>query len=290
MSDYVSDQLTHFAGASLGDDAARYSLLATILRSGTLLDGRYLNAKRRPIFYFAIKDADGTSTRVDYFPEPYFELDRSASVAFDEWVRPEMVCFCDIPLKPDYLEIHTSKYGRFGVAFNRSFAVAHGASPVTYIANAAKTTARALSGGEYASIFTKAEGQSLFTTSARRDEYIGQLRERHYQLVIERKEAAEAAAERYKRGEIDVNTMYKLVVESLDYAVASWAYLFGLHKRFDSALPQNHPDNYYMEREWRVLGTVTFQLDDVAVVIVPKEFASRVQADFPALAGKVLEL
>jgi Putative abortive phage resistance protein AbiGi, antitoxin len=290
MSEYVSDLLTHFAGASLPDDEARYNLLATILNSGKLLDGRFLNRRRLPIFHFDVREKDGSFTRIDYFPEPYFELDFSAPATSDEAVRPEMVCLCDIPLEPAYLRIHTSKYGQFGVALDRSFLVERGAAPVQYIPISAKTVVRAKRDGKFSGIFDKAAGQSLFTLGTPRGAYIGKLRERHLQLVIERKEAAEREHDRYKNGEIDRQTYYRNVVEALDYAVGSWAYLFGLHKRFDAQLPKNHRDSYYMEREWRVLGTVSFSLEDVARIIVPQAYASRLRTEFPLLASKVLEL
>ena len=62
MQEYVSDKLTHFAGRSQPDNAARYDLLALIIRSGTLLDARYIQATKSPLFYFDIREKDGSFT------------------------------------------------------------------------------------------------------------------------------------------------------------------------------------------------------------------------------------
>ena len=46
-------------------------------------------------------------------------------------LAPEIVCFCDIPF--DELGIHCTKYGRFGLAFDKSFMVGQGAASVMYL-------------------------------------------------------------------------------------------------------------------------------------------------------------
>lgn len=290
MQQYISDKLTHFAGRSQPDDEARYELLSDIIRSGTLLDGRYLNASKTPLFYFDIKGKDGQFTREDYFPEPYFETSSTAGVTKHETVRPEMVCFCDIPLTVEQLRIHTSKYGRFGLAFERAFGVNRGASPVFYVARSANTVLRLRSEGAFPDIFKKAEEKSLFTSGEQRGVYFERLTARHFDVINHRKEQAEARTARYQRGMSNVTDTYRDVVEAVDYPLATFAYIFGYLKFFDPELSDDDPDNYYMEREWRVLGKVLFTEADVAHVIVPAHFVARVEADFPSLSGKVIGL
>jgi len=290
MQKYVSDKLTHFAGRSKPDDEARYELLAYIIQSGTLLDGRYLDAPKTPLFYFDIKEKTGGWTREDYFPEPYFETSRSAAVTKHETVRPEMVCFCDIPLTLEQLQIHTSKYERFGLSFERAFAVRRGASPVFYVAASANTVPQLRSDGDVPDLFRKAEEKSLFTSGEQRGAYFERLTRRHFDIINQRKEQAEARTAGYKRGVSNVTETYRDVVEAVDYPLATFAYIFGYLKFFDPALSDDDPDNYYMEREWRVLGKVSFSEADIAHVIVPAAFAARVQSDFPALAERVIGL
>lgn len=290
MQQYVSDKLTHFAGRSKPDDEARYGLLAHIIRSGTLLDGRYLSASRTPLFYFDIKEKDGSFTREDYFPEPYLETSSSAAVTKHETVRGEMVCFCDIPLTVEQLEIHTSKYGRFGLSFERAFAVKRGASPVFYVAASANTVLRLRSDGDFPDIFRNSEEKSLFTSGEERGAYFDRLTSRHFDIINQRKDEAEARTAGYKRGVSDVTNTYRDVVEAVDYPLATFAYIFGYLKFFDPSLRDNDPANYYMEREWRVLGKVSFCEQDIARVIVPTTFVARVESDFPALIGRVIGL
>jgi hypothetical protein len=64
-------------------------------------------------------------------------------------------------------------------------------------------------------------------------------------------------------------------------------YVFGFVKGFDSTLAEDDPNNYYMEREWRVIGNIKFALTDIERVIFPRDYASRFRKDFPDYAGEV---
>jgi hypothetical protein len=55
--------------------------------------------------------------------------------------------------------------------------------------------------------------------------------------------------------------------------------VFAFVKCFDETRADDDNENYYMEREWRVLGDVAFSLEDVSRVILPEEFAKRCRAD-----------
>lgn len=37
-------------------------------------------------------------------------------------------------------------------------------------------------------------------------------------------------------------------------------------KLFDATLPDDHPDNYYMEREWRSLDNICFSVEDIRTI------------------------
>jgi hypothetical protein len=58
-------------------------------------------------------------------------------------------------------------------------------------------------------------------------------------------------------------------------------YVFGFIKFFDDAAGEEDPNNFYMEREWRVLGNVPFELSDVYRVILPERYAERFREDLP---------
>ena len=63
--------------------------------------------------------------------------------------------------------------------------------------------------------------------------------------------------------------------------------LLGFVKCFDSSLPDDDPNNYYMEREWRVAGNVSFTLKDIHRVIFPRAYAERFRIDVPEYVGQI---
>ncbi len=58
-------------------------------------------------------------------------------------------------------------------------------------------------------------------------------------------------------------------------------------KPFDSQLVEDDKANYYMEREWRVIGGFRFQVDDVARVIMPREYARKFREALPEYIGQI---
>jgi len=164
-----------------------------------------------------------------------------------ELVCPEMVCFCDIPSGD--LGIHMEKYGQFGIAFTKEFLVERGANPVFYME------------------------QNAFLTDHR---YANGKPERH----TRRGEFFAKAAEDWKKGANngDRRNILKNAV--------NW-YFFPYIKLFGSSLDDNHEKNFYMEREWRLLGNVCFQLDDIVRVIMPCEHARAFRNAVPAYSGSL---
>ena len=65
-----------------------------------------------------------------------------------------------------------------------------------------------------------------------------------------------------------------------------WLFLAKL-KFFDPTKDEDHEENFYMEREWRVLGTVAFSLEEVARIILPPSFAKRFRTDVPEYWGQL---
>jgi hypothetical protein len=63
-------------------------------------------------------------------------------------------------------------------------------------------------------------------------------------------------------------------------------YVFNFFKFFDDGLEEDDAANYYMEREWRAAGSVSFALSDVARIIFPASFAQRFRADVPDYFGQ----
>ena len=61
------------------------------------------------------------------------------------------------------------------------------------------------------------------------------------------------------------------------------SYLFAYIKFFDPELPDEHPDNYYMEREWRALGPVAFSIADIRRILIP----ARVRVAAPERSSRI---
>jgi hypothetical protein len=64
-------------------------------------------------------------------------------------------------------------------------------------------------------------------------------------------------------------------------------YVFSFMKYFDANTSDDDPKNVYMEREWRVVGDVGFDLNDVYRVILPRSYAERFRRDLPEYTGQV---
>jgi hypothetical protein len=58
-------------------------------------------------------------------------------------------------------------------------------------------------------------------------------------------------------------------------------------KPFDETKPEEDPDNYYMEREWRTRISIQFTLHDVNRVIIPEECKGRLRQDVGSYMGQI---
>ena len=72
----------------------------------------------------------------------------------------------------------------------------------------------------------------------------------------------------------------------LQHIINSNAYV----KLFNPTLEDNDPSNYYMEREWRSLQNVTFTVDDIKSIYLPRNIELRniFIKKFPNLEEKII--
>ena len=63
--------------------------------------------------------------------------------------------------------------------------------------------------------------------------------------------------------------------------------VFAHLKSFDGLLPDDHIDNFYMEREWRKMNGLAFRLENVKRIIVPVDFESRLRREFSQYTGLI---
>lgn len=80
----------------------------------------------------------------------------------------------------------------------------------------------------------------------------------------------------------------KMVGDKRNYSMlVAWSTQNSYIKVFDETLANNDPDNYYMEREWRVIKSVAFGLNDIQKIYLPSEqYVEKFQDVFPSFSGE----
>ena len=63
--------------------------------------------------------------------------------------------------------------------------------------------------------------------------------------------------------------------------------LFSFCKPFDEATSDVDPQNYYMEREWRVHGNVHFDVTNVYRIIIPQKYSTQIRQDVTEYCGQL---
>lgn len=262
---YISNELTHFVGARLPEQEDQYSLLLTILRSGLLkVPGKS--------DYVESSDASGpvvtrTSTT---------SVAHGKKLSSNDKYRASIVCFADIPI--DDLHLHITKYSKFGLAFTRRFLLGKGANPVFYIAQQSSTDVRnplANDPDNYRDLVElakKSRNTGHWENFTRADLF--DIAEVPLADVVNRVFADPPPPPPL----FSANSVIRQFVST---------HLFQFMKFFDAELSDDDPSNFYMEREWRVVGPVKFAIADVERVLIPRAFARRLREDIPSYFGQV---
>ena len=87
-----------------------------------------------------------------------------------------------------------------------------------------------------------------------------------------------ARADAQRRGDDEMLALARF----LDMEVLSFL------KFFEYPLDDEDPENYYMEREWRLHGELRFDVHDVRRVFFPEAYAQRFRKEMPEYAGQVV--
>lgn len=248
---YISKELTHFVGRKLPEEV-QYLKLVEILKSRWLT-----HPPHNP-------NISGN-----------LQVNTKARISANEMYVPQVICFCDIPV--DDLSIHINKYSRFGISFPKSFLVQRGANPVFYIA---KNSVVPILSNSFKNLkYSNATDiESLFDTVSRAEHFDRIMKEYHdlfnlFEELIQQRQSTPGVSGDLKR-------LFDLQ-RFLD------RHIFSFLKVFDDAKSDESEENFYMEREWRMLGNLRFGLDDVYRIIVPKEYASRLREDVPKYVGQI---
>jgi hypothetical protein len=167
----------------------------------------------------------------------------------NEMVVPEMVCFCDIPSQD--FAIHQKKYSKFGISFLKSSLVAKGVRPVFYIPkNAMKS------------------GDTTWKL------YIDNVLRRHMGKSLEIRTLLETC-------QSELLDSFKGLLNFVDWEI------LGFMKFYEEGLADDEPKNFYMEREWRKLGSLKFEISDVCRIILPAQCSAQFRQDVPGYTGQI---
>ncbi|MBC8484459.1 MAG: hypothetical protein H8D45_00245 [Bacteroidetes bacterium] len=176
------------------------------------------------------------------------EINYNAKISQDKMYIPQMVCFCDIPFKE--LKFHIKKYSRFGIAFYKDFIVRKGGTPVYYL---------------------PLRAQASYSNNIKKGE-----------LFDKELESLNCFLSETANKKQELKDGIKHIQENfLAYHIFSYV------KFFDHELPDGDSENYYFEREWRLLGNLDFNIGDIATILIPKNYKKRLEIDFPEYNGKV---
>lgn len=247
---YVSKELTHFVGRGW-EPEVQYQLLLTILRTGELRSDPNRTPGSPAVAWITLNGSFSERTMF-HFPG---------------------VCFCDIPVAD--LPVHMEKYSSFGIAFSKAFLVKRGTSPVFYIAKDSEIDP---SGNVDAGI------RQSSVTPYTRAVFFKEMLESFHGSSIDLLRAVSTVADSDGSKARELAEIGKRLAQLKSYLDK---YVFSYCVPFDSALDESHGEQFYMEREWRVLGDVRFSLADVERVIVPRSYGTRFRVDFPDYGGQV---
>jgi len=191
-----------------------------------------------------------------------YKINWEMSLENEDLIVPTVTCYADIPFGS--LGVHVKKYRGFGLSFARDLLIQYGARPVMYVP-------------------TRHDNwRSIHGTTLLRDlEAVYKGFNDHVVPKISTR---------------DISTRYLgskpgNEAEAIDAMLSVFAKEFlALLKPFSSHLGQDHPENFYREREWRKHGNLKFEAPDVAKIVVAHGYLPRLEKEFPDYVGKVVEI
>lgn len=243
---YISNELTHFVGRNKPNNSEKYALLVEILRGGWL----------QP------------SYREELGPGFTMLSGGHKRLSTNEAIKSTMLCFCDIPR--GQLHVHMQKYSSFGIAFPKEALVRQGANPVHYVARNARNRT--------------VLGVGPQTIGEQFDELNAELQRIRFDLeeYITRIDGSPAFL--FKLSPPNTPAGHRLLGRFSALQSEIESLVFAQIKFFTAGLPEDHLQNFYMEREWRLRDGLAFRPEDIARIIIPADFVERFRRDRPEYA------
>lgn len=239
---YISNELFHFVGRNHpSDHEANYQILLAVLDSGCVSHPPHTR--------------DWGAHRIT--------INWDKNIFSEELIVPSVTCYCDIPF--DTLEIHTKKYGMFGLSFARSLLIKSGARPVIYVPLQPSDP-----NAGWGTIYCEAMLHDM--------ELIWRGFREHVFDPLD-------TGSRSRSLGVKPTSTHEAVIGIDDVFVQQFlAYI----KPFNSELADDDPNNFYSEREWRKFGNLLFQPPEVIRVLVAPDYMERLKRERPAYTDKVM--
>jgi hypothetical protein len=173
-------------------------------------------------------------------------IDPDRPLTKGEPIEQNVSCYCDIPAAS--LSLHASKYGVFGVGLDRAVVAGWGGRPVIYIPKAPREPTSMVN------TFTKDAMQVMWDLN------------KHFPGEEGTTTRSRVAGSPATSPEEAVDLAESLIRRDF------LAFL----KVFNVDLPDDHPENYYMEREWRKFGHMNLAMS-LRCVVAPQEYHDRLR-------------
>lgn len=195
-------------------------------------------------------------------------INTSTIFSDNDMYNPQMTCFADIPIED--LSMHMNKYSTFGLSFSKDFISNAGGNPVQYLAKKAKVKRRVKKKNSY----------EYFEKDINKSEYYNEMIKKYQLLFSEFNNLASKANE--KPG---VSFLEK---EIQDLESFFNFHVFSFFKFFDHSKADDDLDNYYFEREWRIIGNLNFKSSDIKTIFLPSKFGSLFRKEIPDFNGQLI--
>lgn len=255
---YVSSELLHFVGRGMNEDD-QFGLFLKILNEGWIT-----HPPHNP-------NISGN-----------LSVNTSSAISRNEMYSPEITCFADIPLQD--ISLHMGKYSMIGMSFSKNFIADAGGVPVHYLSTESRVRrSKNLTSDEIHTIVKNHGGDRLidymYETVPKGVYFDDMLREYHelFRLFKEMERKQSTAP-----GVSDLSKRINELQRFFNFHV------FSYFKFFDHRKSDDDPDNYYFEREWRIVGNLKFDLSEVKTVLFPSKYSSEFRKRFPLYEGQVV--
>jgi len=255
---YVSSELLHFVGRGMNEDD-QFGLFIKILNEGWIT-----HPPHNP-------NISGN-----------LSVNTSSAISRNEMYSPEITCFADIPLQD--ISLHMGKYSAIGMSFSKNFIADAGGVPVHYLSTESNVRrSRNLTSEEIHSIVTNHGSDRLIDhmyENVPKSVYFDDMLREYHELfrLFEDMERNQSTSP----GVSELSKRIRELQRFFDF------HIFSYFKFFDHRKSDDDPDNYYFEREWRIVSNLNFSLGDVKTVLFPSKYSGAFRKTFPTYEGQVV--